>query len=398
MNYGEELAGFSFYIVELKRPPKKVQHARIEGIRKLHEFTFDSTTNKVRVWRHWQVGAGKQLKTDKWKANESELHIVASASRVEQLYNDAGGSATSLKSFQMSIFVTTRARKIKDTQLPSEVNTKEEDDNAPDVINDNDFDDLATLQKQNGYYHCPEPGCIKRYRFLGGIRNHQEKGNHRYAAERCTLKDFSIRAFIEESKTLNLDRAMASGKEAVKEKTKGDVDKPTQEMGFALEDDESKDRRFDEDQTKFLTGLFLIGKKTGNNIDPKRASEMMKTERDANGKRRFKRDQFLTTSQIKSWFGARARTEKRLIEEKQKKEDQNRDKKQGRGKTRAERETTTDKITETMILAELKRELEELEGSLRDTMEMDNFFEDNEEILERMVIENKENIFIPSDD
>ncbi|PAV84994.1 hypothetical protein WR25_10259 [Diploscapter pachys] len=74
-------------------------------------------------------------------------------------------------------------------------------------------------------------------------------------------------------------------------------------------------------------------KKTGNNIDPKRASEMMKTERDANGKRRFKRDQFLTTSQIKSWFGARARTEKRLIEEKQKKEDQNKDKKkQGRGK------------------------------------------------------------------
>ena len=133
------------------------------------------------------------------------------------------------------------------------------------------------------------------------------------------MKDFSIRAFIEESKTLNLDRAMASGKEAVKEKTKGDVDKPTQEMGFALEDDEGKDRRFDEDQTKFLTGLFLIGKKTGNNIDPKRASEMMKTERDSNGKRRFKRDQFLTTSQIKSWFGARARTEKRLIEEKQKK-------------------------------------------------------------------------------
>lgn len=34
-------------------------------------------------------------------------------------------------------------------------------DNDPDMINDNDFDDLATLQKQNGYYHCPESGCRK---------------------------------------------------------------------------------------------------------------------------------------------------------------------------------------------------------------------------------------------
>ncbi|PAV82787.1 hypothetical protein WR25_24724 [Diploscapter pachys] len=170
-------------------------------------------------------------------------------------------------------------------------------------------------------------------------------------------------------------------------------------MGFALEDDEGGDRRFDEDQTKFLVGLFLIGKKTDNNIDPKRASEMMKAERDANGKRRFKRDQFLIISQIKSWFGVRARTEKRRIEEKQKKEDQNKDKKkQGRGKTRAEREITTDEITEIMILAELKKELEELEGSLRGTMEMENFFEDDKEILERMVVEKKENIFIPNDD
>ena len=51
-----------------------------------------------------------------------------------------------------------------------------------------------------------------------------------------------------------------------------------------------------------------------------------------------------------------------------------------------------------MILPRMNEEFAELEGSLRDTMEMENFCEDNEEILEGMITENKENIFIPNDD
>ena len=52
----------------------------------------------------------------------------------------------------------------------------------------------------------------------------------------------------------------------------------------------------------YLTAKYDLGEKTGNKCDPKKVAEDMRHAKLQNGERRFSRDDWLSKSQIRSFF------------------------------------------------------------------------------------------------
>ena len=217
-----------------------------------------------------------------------------------------------------------------------------------------------------------------KLRFWGYMENHLQKGNHKFAPQKCSLKDFAIGAYKETLEGHNAARSMDSAAKAIKEIEDGEIGQTNLKMGWANAERKVV-KRYSNDQYNFLNDLFIKGQKTGSKIDPKSASDMMKKEKRSDGKKRFTRDEQLSTSQIRGWFSQRARKEKELQKKLLKQ--------QG---SRTKREVITDE----MILQEMNKELEELEGDFITTEEMENFWDDPEEILEEMISKNREEIFV----
>ena len=85
-------------------------------------------------------------------------------------------------------------------------------------------------------------------------------------------------------------------------------------MGWALKSS-SKKARFSKKQKDYLIGKFQIGEKTGQKADPSSVARAMLTARNVNGERTFTSEEFLTSSQVMSFFSRLAAKKKRLSEE-----------------------------------------------------------------------------------
>ena len=80
-------------------------------------------------------------------------------------------------------------------------------------------------------------------------------------------------------------------------------------MGWALKST-AKKRRFSDEQKKYLLEIFQIGEQTGKKVDPASASKMMRTARNIDGTRKFKKEDFLSSRQIAGFFSRTAAKKK----------------------------------------------------------------------------------------
>jgi hypothetical protein len=80
-------------------------------------------------------------------------------------------------------------------------------------------------------------------------------------------------------------------------------------MGWALKST-TKKRRFSDEQKKYLLEIFQIGEQTGKKVDPASASKMMRTARNIDGTRKFKKEDFLSSRQIAGFFSRTAAKKK----------------------------------------------------------------------------------------
>ncbi len=72
-------------------------------------------------------------------------------------------------------------------------------------------------------------------------------------------------------------------------------------MGWALKST-TKKRRFSDEQKKYLLEIFQIGEQTGKKVDLASASKMIRTARNIDGTRKFKKEDFLSSGQIAGFF------------------------------------------------------------------------------------------------
>ena len=75
--------------------------------------------------------------------------------------------------------------------------------------------------------------------------------------------------------------------------------------GWALKQTK-KSGRLSETQKKYLNEKFSIGQQTGHKVDPLSVARDMRYARNAEGKRSFTRDEFLSAQQIQSYFSRQA--------------------------------------------------------------------------------------------
>lgn len=153
-------------------------------------------------------------------------------------------------------------------------------------------------------FSCPEEGCTKTFVRYTALEKHCEYGVHIRALEKVTLQDrakLSYAQHLEEGQTKALSCVCLSG----------DPHLPLLDMGWALK---SKPRttRFSEKQKSFLEKKFLEGEKSSKKTTGEEVAKEMRKVRDANNQRLFSINEFLTPSQISSYFSRFAAKRKQL--------------------------------------------------------------------------------------
>ena len=82
-------------------------------------------------------------------------------------------------------------------------------------------------------------------------------------------------------------------------------------MGWALSKPRTGVTRFPQKVRDYLITRFDLGEATGNKADPNQVSLDMRAAKGQDGERRFKRDQWLTKTQIQGFFSRLAKTRRK---------------------------------------------------------------------------------------
>ena len=260
----------------------KMQSLKIEGISFLNNFRYES--KGIRVWKAYGIGPGKLLSFKNLRnpsPNELPVLDVVCSSRNNFLAVKQRKSAPPAKDDQDG------------TPAPANV-PQEQPTNAPDV------------------FTCPEEGCNQTFLRHSSLQRHLDCEKHSRVLERETLLDKAVLSYAEalEGQAVSIPEVGATeGKEMTPV-----VDCAADlAMGWALKSS-SKKARFSKKQKDYLIGKFQIGEKTGQKADPSSVARAMLTARNVNGERTFTSEEFLTSSQVMSFF-SRLAAKKRLSEE-----------------------------------------------------------------------------------
>ncbi len=158
-------------------------------------------------------------------------------------------------------------------------------------------------------FACPEQSCTKEFVRLSALERHCEFGMHKRALETMTLHDlakFSYAKHLEEGQTRKRTQLMST-------ETFCDQNCPCPK-GWALKK-VAKKTRFSEQQRSYLTEKFMEGERTKKKATGEEVAKDMRKVRKSDGTRMFRQEEFLTDSQISSFFSRLAAQRKNLTEE-----------------------------------------------------------------------------------
>ena len=141
-------------------------------------------------------------------------------------------------------------------------------------------------------FTCPEPNCLLSFMKYGNLSKHLDKGDHQLRQSHKSLSDKAKEEYIRQ-----LDTKKSSLVNTSSESTSSGS---TLQSGWALKSKRVV-KRFTTDQSNFLKEMFQKGEMTGHKCDPEEVSVSMRTVK-MDGKRRFSQNDFLTATQISSFF------------------------------------------------------------------------------------------------
>ena len=181
---------------------------------------------------------------------------------------------------------------------------KEDASDSSDIRFQSSDSSDSSDQASTKIFSCPEEGCAKSFARYSALERHCEYSVHIRSLEKVTLQDrakLSYAQHLEEGQTKELPSVILSG----------DPDSPLSSMGWALKS-KPKTARFSEKQKSFLQSEFLEGEKSSKKTTGEEVAKKMRKARDANNQRLFLIGEFLTPSQISSYFSRFAAKRKQL--------------------------------------------------------------------------------------
>lgn len=150
-------------------------------------------------------------------------------------------------------------------------------------------------------FSCPNEGCICTYQRFSSVERHLEHG-------RCVLKQ-ERETLYDKAKLLYREKLLEgqTSQPQLQTATLQDV-RPELEVlpkGWALKEGR-KAQRFSEAQKAYLDEMFDRGKASGHKLDHVTVSRDMRFAKDFKGERKFGISDFLSASQIQSYFSRKS--------------------------------------------------------------------------------------------
>ena len=198
-----------------------------------------------------------------------------------------------VSSFSEGTFVEVRAKpKPKQPQQT----TEKDDDKGLD----------SASERESKLFTCPIEGCIKEFQRYSSIDHHLQYDKCQLQEERASLFD--------RAKTQYHDKLLRG--QGTQPGLLPHVTSPTNNetlvKGWALKKTKTS-ARFSQKQRQYLDEMFFRGQETGQKANPSTVAQEMRYVKDFEGKRKFKVDEFLSSSQVQSYFSRKASKVKKVI-------------------------------------------------------------------------------------
>ena len=167
---------------------------------------------------------------------------------------------------------------------------------------------LPTLQEEEAdvddeaSYQCNEPECSYVSGNLEALQDHVNFGNHKLSSEENEgIYDKLRRAWAHKFATLSIESVNRTSN-ITDQVSYSHHDWTPESRGWALQKPRGGGARFSANVKTYLQSRFDTGELTGRKADPNQVSKEMRVARNLDGTRKFNREEWLTKTQIQSFF------------------------------------------------------------------------------------------------
>ncbi len=272
-------------------------------------FNFEYGTSYVKAWKAYNIGVGHIVPMSKLEGKFLDSSFVKIKAYHEGTLEVGDLENTSRYWKQLS-------------EIPTEQGDTSDTDEVESPEARNDECDLGCSLEATKIFSCPVEGCIKKFQYEGNLVRHIIIGKHKFALERETAIDFVQKNYQKTLSQSNLNSIRKAQQEMVESfPARG----PILNRGWALKASRLV-TRFNQKQRQYLVYKFEEGRKSGTSFfwkiqlltlyayhtkiylisgrkfDAAKLSRDMRHELNTDGKRKFTKDEFLTTQQITSFW------------------------------------------------------------------------------------------------
>jgi Arf-GAP/Rho-GAP domain/ANK repeat/PH domain-containing protein 3 len=150
---------------------------------------------------------------------------------------------------------------------------------------------------------CPENGCTGAFDSFSVLELHIDLGVHECNTKMYHLYDAVRLDWAKKFSSIDAyDRTTPSLPTNVLVSSRRKKKLPSQKIGWALAKPRTGSSRFSDKVRKYLTTKFEVGEKTGRKADPNQVSLAMRNARNETNERLFKREEWLSKTQITGFF------------------------------------------------------------------------------------------------
>lgn len=260
---------------------KKEIKSQINNITTLNNFAYQQTG--IRVFRQYGIGEGKFL------TNSSLKLQLLSCSNITVVEAFAGHLS--------SIPSRTARQGVIVQECRNEASNIAVDQSDVDI--EEEIDDIGS-----NLFTCSEPNCLSTFSKYGNLVRHLDVGSHRIKPMVSSLIDKSKIQYASK-----IEQKLVVLPSCCHETTERENSCKLCE-GWGLKQRRTV-KKFTTTQISFLKEKFSKGERTGHKCDPEEVSLEMRSAKSSLGKRFFSKDEFLSATQIASYFS-------RLVLEKRK--------------------------------------------------------------------------------
>ncbi|KAL9958399.1 hypothetical protein ACROYT_G035406 [Oculina patagonica] len=248
----------------LSEASMNLQVHKIDRISGLHNFKYEESG--LRTWKAHAIGPGKLIP---WQS----------------LYIEHQGPTKISLCEGKSFFESTEVR-----ELPTKKqNTKQTQETETD--------------EESSMFVCQEDGCSKSFDSFAELELHMDIGVHENLTRKSeTLYDKIRRDWAEKFSSVDTHGCSTAQNPPtiLNDSDQGPYSPPR--VGWALGKPRTGGVRFPEKVKMYLTAKFELGEKTGRKADPDQVALSMRNARNEKNERMFKREEWLTKTQITGFF------------------------------------------------------------------------------------------------